>query len=57
VTDNVERRWFYCPIREHWAPWSQRVAVKNGYLVRGYRYFSICKPCLLAIKKNRRRKN
>lgn len=57
MTDHVERSWFYCPIREHWAPWSQRVAVKNGYVVRGHRYFSICKSCLLAIKKNRRRKN
>ena len=50
-----ERSWFYCPIREHWAPSSQRIKVPKGFKVRGYVYFFICLSCAREIKRRRRK--
>jgi len=41
-----ERTWSRCPICEKWKPTPDVVRVsRKGFLVRGYRYFYMCKPC------------
>lgn len=56
MSDTTERTWSRCPLCDKWKPTQQMLRVSKGFLVRGYRYFYLCKRCALEIKKRQKKR-